>query len=69
MTAPFLLGLAACYVLDANVGPGGPAVGVGGHQVVVPSATSPLLRCPPMSDHTDRLKKISERISAAKEFL
>jgi hypothetical protein len=24
---------------------------------------------PAMSDHTDRLKKIAERISAAKEFL
>jgi hypothetical protein len=24
---------------------------------------------PPMSDHTERLAKISERVSAAKEFL
>ncbi|MGZ5305339.1 MAG: hypothetical protein ACXWEG_01275 [Actinomycetota bacterium] len=44
-------------------------VGVGGHRVVVPFATRPLLRCRSMSDHTERLAKISERVSAAKEFL
>jgi hypothetical protein len=31
--------------------------------------SSPLLRCAPMSDHTERLAGIAERVSAAKEFL
>jgi len=34
-----------------------------------PFGTSPLLRCRTMSDRTERLAKISERVSAAKEFL
>ena len=45
------------------------ALCAGEHQVVVRFATQPLLRCRSMSDHTERLAKISERLSAAKEFL
>ena len=44
---------------------------VGGdhHGLFVPFATSPLLPFRPMSDLSERLAKISERASAAKEFL
>ena len=35
----------------------------------VPGPADPLLRCRSMSEHTERLAKISERVSAAKEFL
>jgi hypothetical protein len=43
--------------------------GAAGHRIAVLFATRPLLRCRLMSDHTERLAKISERVSAAKEFL
>jgi hypothetical protein len=33
------------------------------------SPLGPLLRFAPMSDHTERLAGIAERVSAAKEFL
>ena len=44
---------------------------VGGdqHALPVPFATPPLLRFRPMSDLSEHLAKISERVSAAKEFL
>ena len=44
---------------------------VGGdhHAMPVPFATWSLLRFRPMSDLSERLAKISERVSAAKEFL
>ncbi|MEP6973679.1 MAG: hypothetical protein ABI869_06010, partial [Actinomycetota bacterium] len=57
------------FGLGATAGGGLRAVGAAGHRIVVPSATRPLLRFRSMSDHTERLAKISERVSAAKEFL